>query len=212
MALDTYTNLKLSIADWLNRSDLTAQIADFITLAEATMKRKIRKWTVLNSAYSVNAAQVAAPADLSVPRSIRLITASPAQDRPLRICTIEMLNERKARNAGSTGRPTDVVYVDGFFYFAPEPDQTYTAELFYFSTLTPLSGSVASNSVLAEAPDAYLYGSLAAAEPYLEHDDRVATWKTQFTDAIDQLNAKREEDEFTASLHAIRLPFGGFSG
>jgi len=35
MALTTYTELKASIADWLNRSDLTAAIPDFISLAEA---------------------------------------------------------------------------------------------------------------------------------------------------------------------------------
>lgn len=34
MALDTYTNLKAEIASYLNRSDLTTYIPDFITLAE----------------------------------------------------------------------------------------------------------------------------------------------------------------------------------
>lgn len=207
MALDTYTALKATVADWLNRSDLTTQIPDFITLAEATMKRKIRKWTVLNSAFSVASDTVPAPADLSVPRSIRLVTGSPNLDTPLRLCTIEMLSERKARSFGVASRPTDVAFVNGTFYFAPAPDQTYTAELFYFSSLTPLSVSVATNSILSEAPDAYLYGTLLQAEPYLEHDDRTATWEPKFLKAIDELNAKREEDEFTLGLHAIRLPF-----
>lgn len=206
MSLDTYTNLKLELADWLNRTDLTAVIDTFIDLAEAKMKRDIRKWTVYSAGYSVSAARVAAPADCSVLRSIRLITGSPTQDKPLRVCTIEMLNERKARNAGATGRPTDYALVDGFLYFAPEPDQTYTAEVFYFSTLTPLSVSVASNSVLSEAPDIYLYGALAEAEPYLEHDDRAPMWKGKYDEAVARLNAKRDEDEFNASLDAIRLP------
>ncbi len=35
MALTTYTELKTSIGDWLNRSDLTTAIPDFISLAEA---------------------------------------------------------------------------------------------------------------------------------------------------------------------------------
>lgn len=206
MALDSYTALKASAADWLNRSDITAQIGDFIILAEAEMKRKIRKWTTRNAAYSVGASRVAAPTDLQAPRSIRLITASPEMDKPLRLCTIEMLNERKARNGGVTGRPSDVAYVDGYFYFAPEPDQTYTAELFYFSTLTPLSGSNASNSVLVEAPDAYLFGTLMNAAPFLEHDERIPTWEKRFYAAIDQLNEVREEQEFTMSTMDVRLP------
>ena len=32
MALSTYTELNASVADWLNRTDLTAAIADFISL------------------------------------------------------------------------------------------------------------------------------------------------------------------------------------
>ena len=42
MALSNYTGLKASIADFLNRDDLTAVIPDFITLAEAQINRDIR--------------------------------------------------------------------------------------------------------------------------------------------------------------------------
>ena len=39
MALGTFTELKDAIADWLDRSDLTARIPDFIALAEARINR-----------------------------------------------------------------------------------------------------------------------------------------------------------------------------
>ena len=43
MALTTYTELKASLANWLNRSDLTTEIADdFIKLAEADFNSKLR--------------------------------------------------------------------------------------------------------------------------------------------------------------------------
>ena len=42
MALTTYTELKASLADWLNRSDLTTTIPDFISLAEAQIERQLR--------------------------------------------------------------------------------------------------------------------------------------------------------------------------
>src|SRR5512146_551960 len=45
MALDNYNNLKTAIADWLNRSDLTAQIAgDFIPAFEAKAARALEDW------------------------------------------------------------------------------------------------------------------------------------------------------------------------
>lgn len=205
MALNSYAALQTSIADWLNRTDLTAPIVDFIALNEAEMKRRIRRWTVRSSAFTIDSARVAAPTDLVTLRSIRLITGSTALDRPLRVGTIEMLNERKARQA-TTGRPDTFAYVDGYLYAAPEPDQTYTAEIFYISKLTALSVTNTSNSVLVEAPDAYLFGALAQAEPYLEHDERVPMWTAKFDKAIEQLNAMRDEEEFNASTHDVRLP------
>ena len=42
MALSTYDELKASIADFLNRDDLTSVIPDFIKLAETGMNREVR--------------------------------------------------------------------------------------------------------------------------------------------------------------------------
>jgi len=43
MALSTYTELKTSIANWLNRSDLTDEISDdFIKLVESEYNSKLR--------------------------------------------------------------------------------------------------------------------------------------------------------------------------
>ena len=42
MALDTYANLKTSIANYLNRDDLTTYLPDFISLAEARHGRDLR--------------------------------------------------------------------------------------------------------------------------------------------------------------------------
>lgn len=205
MSLDSYIALKASVADWLGRTDLTLQIPDFITLCEAEIKRKLRRSST-RTTFAISAEAMTVPADMAALRSMSLSTGSAERDKPLRICTPEMLAERTARNAGATGRPTDVAVMAGKFVFAPVPDQTYTANIFYFTQLTPLSGSNASNTVLVEAPDAYLFGALLQAEPFLEHDARAPMWQSKFDSAIDQLNMVREEEEYTASLRAVRLP------
>jgi hypothetical protein len=54
MALATYSDLKTSIANWLNRSDLTTEIAeDFIVLAEADFNSKLRI-RKMNRSTSIN--------------------------------------------------------------------------------------------------------------------------------------------------------------
>tara|TARA_R110002126_G_scaffold101090_2_gene232962 strand:+ start:154 stop:333 length:180 start_codon:yes stop_codon:yes gene_type:complete len=42
MALDNYSNLKTSIANFLARDDLTTEIDDFIDLTEADFNRRLR--------------------------------------------------------------------------------------------------------------------------------------------------------------------------
>ena len=42
MAISTYAELKSAVATWINRSDLTIQIPDFISLTEANMNRTLR--------------------------------------------------------------------------------------------------------------------------------------------------------------------------
>ena len=42
MALDSYTNLKTAIANFLGRDDLTSEIDDFIDLTEADLNRRLR--------------------------------------------------------------------------------------------------------------------------------------------------------------------------
>lgn len=206
VALDTYAHLQTTIADWLNRSDLTGSIPDMITLAEAEMKRRLRRTSVRVVNYSITAESNAPPADLAELRSAWLISAEPSRDVPLRMGTQEMLVERNARGAGIASRPSDIAFVGGQIIVAPPPDKTYTAGLVYYSTLSPLSVSNTVNVVLTEAPDAYLFGALLHAEGYLEHDDRIALWKGKFDAAIDQLNDVRDREEHNASLQAVRLP------
>ena len=63
MALSTYTELKSSIANFLNRSDLTTEIQDdFIKLVEADMNAKLRiRQMEQNDDVTINAELVTVP-------------------------------------------------------------------------------------------------------------------------------------------------------
>ena len=50
MALASYSDLTSSIADWLNRDDLTNVIPDFVKLAETQLNREIRHYKMHNKA------------------------------------------------------------------------------------------------------------------------------------------------------------------
>jgi len=204
MALSNRTELLAAIADWLNRTDLTTVIPDFITLAEAEMKRRLRRATESTTIY-ISAGNMNGPSDMAEPISLSLSTASPGRDIPLKLVTPEMLVEVRAAKA-TTGRPTHYAFYDGQLQFAPTPDQSYDGILLYAQQLTPLTASNTTNAVLTEAPDLYLYGALLQATPYVEHDERMGVWQFKFDDAIEQMNEMRERESYGAGPKEMRLP------
>ena len=206
MALTTWTELKASVADWLNRTDLTTAIADdFIPLAEAEIKRRVRRMTESTTIY-ISAANLTGPTDLAEPISLRLDTGSPSEDIRRKLCSPAMLAEVRARVADVQGRPTHYAFYDEQLQFAPEPDQSYDGILVYYQQITALGSGTASNTVLDQAPDAYLYGALVQAAKYLEHDERAPVWQERFDAAIDQLNAVAERESYAGSVTDVRLP------
>jgi len=206
VALTTYAELQTAIADWLNRTDLTAAIPDFITLCESEMKRRVRRDTRSTTIYITGAA-LSGPTVMAEPIALRLSTANGYADTPLRLCTPEMLMERRARAGGQAGRPTDYAFYDQQLQFAPVPDQSYDGILVYVQQLTPLADSPSfTNEILEHSPDAYLYGSLLQATPYVEHDERIAVWQMKFDNAIEQLNEQRAREEYGGGLREMRLP------
>ena len=65
MSISTFAELKSSIADFLNRDDLTSVIPTFIKLAEADINRNVRHWRMENRATAeVDSQYSAIPTDL----------------------------------------------------------------------------------------------------------------------------------------------------
>jgi hypothetical protein len=131
--------------------------------------------------------------------TIRLDTGSPSLDKPLPIVSTVEADTHRARFADVNGRPRKANIIGRKVVFTPSPDQAYTIEVTYVESLTPLSDLVSTNTVLAEAPDAYLYGAAVHSAPFLGDDSRLALWRAFFDNAIAELNAKREAEEFGAN-------------
>lgn len=185
MALTTYTELKASLADWLNRTDLTAAIPDFITLAESQMERQLRlRQMIVRATASFSAEYGATPNDFLEVKSIKLNT-NPVTS--LTFQTMDSMDQLSGTTYLSSGRPLNFTIVGTQIRLLPIPDGTYTAELAYYQKLEKLSASVATNFLLTQAPDVYLYGSLLQAAPYLQFDERIPVWSSLYQAGLDQL-------------------------
>ena len=185
MALTTYAELKTSIGDWLNRSDLTSVIPDFISLAEAQIERTLRaRQMIVRANASFDAQYGAVPADFLETKSLKLTSTNP--QTPLEFLSIDALDQKAAEYTAS-GRPRFFGVVGGQFRIVPTPDANYTTELTYYAKLSKLSNSNTSNWLLSSSPDIYLYGSLLQAAPYLQDDARIQTWATLYERALNDL-------------------------
>lgn len=185
MALSTYTELKASVADWLNRTDLTSVIPDFIALAEAQIERTLRtRQMIVRATASIDTEYSAVPADFLETKSIKLNT-NPVT--ALTFESVDALDSLKSTTYISAGKPQYFSIVGGQVRVLPVPDSTYTAELIYYAKLSKLSGSNATNWLLTQAPDVYLYGSLMQAAPYLKDDSRIPVWAAIYTRGLEEL-------------------------
>jgi hypothetical protein len=185
MAISTYSELQTAVANWLNRTDLTDRIPEFIALAEAQMNRRLRVRQMVTRAEAALASEfVDAPQDMLEP--IRLtLEISESDIRMLQYLAPERLLAEKV-GIVSSAEPAFYSMVGGSLQLLPMPDTTYTSELTYYARIAPLASN-STNWLLSAYPDAYLYGALLQAAPYLVDDERTVTWGTMFQAALNDI-------------------------
>ena len=202
MALTTYTELKASIGDWLNRTDLTSAIPDFISLAEAQIERQLRtRQMIVRSNANFSTEYGAVPDDFLETRSLKLTGTNPAT--PLAFQTIDALDSL-SRTFSYPSRPKYFGIVGGQIRLVPTPDATYTTELVYYAKLTKLSSAVSTNWLLTSSPDIYLYGSLLQAAPYLQDDARIPVWSSLYDKALTDVQTADERSASSGGAMAAR--------
>jgi hypothetical protein len=189
MSLDTYTGLKASIATWLIKSNLTASIPDFITLAEAQMRREITSIGHVDNYADVEIDE----SGWTLPCNADEVASVTYDDRPLTYLSPDRINEVCRTNPG-------YYTIDGKT-LRVSASGTVTIRL--KKTFCPLSSTVACNWLLREHPDVYLYGALMQAAPFLKDDSRIPVWGQFFGNAIDSIN-KREIRRQTGGMLRVQ--------
>jgi hypothetical protein len=194
MALSTFAELKSSIADFLNRDDLTSVIPDFIKLAETDFNRKIRHWRMENRASAeVDGQYSAIPADFLEPIRLHIETGD---YRPVELISHHQLRQRREASLDTSGKPAFYAFTQGEIELYPTPDATYSLELYYYSRISALSDSNTNNWLLTYFPDAYLYGSLIHSAPYLAEDQRITTWASLYAAAVQAINEESNQAKY----------------
>ena len=198
MSLTTYAGLQTTIADFLDRQDLTAAIPTFIALAETRISRDLSHWkqekradTVFDERYELIPNDMIEALSLQHANGGRIMTMAATE-----------MQERRGTTENLAGKPTSVRLTAGQFELYPTPDEAYSVSLLYRGRIPALSDDNTSNWLLLDAPDVVLYGALGQSAPYLKDDARLSVWAALYQSAVDALNA---ESKSAKSIGTMRM-------
>jgi len=195
MALDSYANLKLEVAAFMARSDLTTQIDSFIDLFEAWANRNLRVRQMENEAYATAAEYLPLPQDYVGLRDVQ-VQSTPR--RQLQYVTPEYADMAAAD--GTTGEPSYYTIVGGQMRLVPSPSSADDVRISYWQSITPLDGTNTTNWLLTEYPDSYLYGSLFHARGYMPDESRAAFVKGMWDQVVAEIQSAGKKSNLGGSL------------
>lgn len=196
MSITTYSELKTAIADWSHRSDLTAKIPDFITLAESRINRVIQfneQEIETSLTATVSSRYIDLPDGFIAPIELwntYFSTRDRVQFVPVDVIPVDLI---------STGEPTYWTIDGANIAFDIECDVAYTFDFRYRST-SNLSDVVTTNWLLENHPDVYLYGSLIELAGYIRDMEQLAIWKQGYDIAMQEVLDKEHRTKAKATL------------
>ena len=197
MAITNYTELQASVAAWINRSDLTSVIPDFIALCESALQVRCKLVEFEATAtVTITAGVGTLPTGFVGMRSIYW-NDSTAQ--PLQYITPEQFDAMRSWGEGDT-----YFYTISGSTIRTSNTETGSAIMTYYAKFVPLSGSNASNAIITNFPDAYLYGSLVQACIYTEDDEGAAKYSSLFGNAIERINDNNAARKYAGATLQVR--------
>lgn len=198
MAITTYAELQTSVANFLARDDLTAQIPDFIALAEARMGRELDTRSQIKR---VTAETVAGSEFIDLPTDLRKIQGIKINSNPVKVLDYATSYDYyNLTPSNGTGTPSYYTVVGTAIGLRPIPDSVLTIEMIYSDDIDALSSTNTTNTILTRHPDAYLFGALAAASVFLMDDARAAQFDQVFSRTISEMKRDTDDAKFGGSL------------
>jgi len=202
MSIRTYAELQTAAGNWLNRSDLTSRLPEFVALAESRFNRILNTPEMEAVAtLSTTGESVALPADFWEARGAYLDS-----DPRVVIEEVSLAYLRDRYSAQTTGQPQVYAVSGANLVLGPAPDTTYSLKLTYKQTIPALSDSNTTNWLLTRHPDIYLYGTLLQAEAYGWNDERLGLWKAALDEAIAELQKAGQRKRYGAAPIRLRSP------
>lgn len=196
MAISNYSELQTAVAGWLNRSDLSARIPEFIANAEAEFNRTLRlpDMIVVNSSFFATSRYTPLPADFL--QIERLVLLSGASRDPLRYIGGDADAEIED---GSPGMPRAYSIRGTSLELLPVPSQSEQLEMSYWARI-PSIATEATNFLLSASPDLYLYRSCLEGAMFMQDEKRTTYFQGLYDRVIQQVQETGKAKRFGPAM------------
>ena len=208
MALANYGDLKTGVARWLGRNDLTTYIPDYVALCHAWLMRELRSHPRMikrDTAFAVDAEYEAVPSDF-----MELVSARRNDGDKITLAYLSDDTQSKYWQ-GVAGEPRYITVVGNTtagtenFRFGPPPNGAYTLTIEYNARVAFFANDAATNWIMTDHPDLYLYGSLLQAVGYIKDDARVGLWQSAFSAALQSVKGQGARARWGANSMSARM-------
>jgi hypothetical protein len=190
--ITSYATLQTEIGNTLARSDLTAEIPQFIQFAENRLYRSLNlrnEETALSVAISGGVAAV--PSDF---KALKFAYYDQSPAALLDWVPIEQLY-REYPTRTESGIPSVISREATNFVFGPVASDG-TLKGVYYAKQDPLRTTDPSWYV-TNAPEVLLYGSLLEAAPFIQDDERLQVWGQMYQSAVDTLLTEERHSHYS---------------
>lgn len=178
----TYATLQTDVAAYLHRSDLTALLPTFIERAEAYLFRELQVKDLATSIAGTTTGEYAAlPADFGAVSKLTVVYGS----------TEYTLDYKSESAVATTSVPCAYALESNQIrIFGASTGQAYT--LYYTAKLAALSGSNATNWLLTNAPDVYLWAAALEGAKHIRDEAEAVRCTSYMVAAIDSVRRASE--------------------
>lgn len=206
MSLATYSDLLASVASWMNRTDLSSVIPDFVTIAESKIARDLRLRQQITTSTlttpSDGTRTTALPTDWMEFENVSIAGGSGTSETPCQYVNVEHMDV-KYPIGGNSGRPY-VYSIEGpNILFGPVPDAAYTVNIMYYARL-PALASNSTNWLMTNHPNIYLYACLREGAFFTKDEKSAMQWDGLYKQETANLQAVDDRSSHSGTVLRVK--------
>jgi hypothetical protein len=189
MAIGTYGELKTAVASWLNRTDLTTVIPDFVTLGESDIRIDMRCQAMEQFSSGTLTGETLAHPTRYLEAKTLFVNGN----------EYAYLTPRQYQSLGDDATNSVFTSIGQSLYVKSGVSGT-SYKLVYYQSFAAFSGDSDTNWLLTNYPDIYLSAACRHGAHYLKDSDEESKWAARYAGGVTRVMLQQRKAEAVGQL------------